>query len=75
MPELGKKQPSKKLTPKKSEDPSTVVSAYSEEGKARNKDLGKGFPKRYKILLICLYVGLFIVALAIFYLAFRFNWF
>ena len=75
MPELGKKQPSKKTTPKKSDDASQVVSAYSEEGQARNKDLGHGFPKRYKVLLICLYVGPFIVAVVLFYLAVRFNWF
>ena len=73
MPELGK--PSKRKKVEEPHDETKVVSAYSEEGQARNKDLGHGFPKRYKVLLICLYVGLFIVAVVLFYFAVRFNWF
>ncbi|OPZ32584.1 MAG: hypothetical protein BWY98_01315 [Tenericutes bacterium ADurb.BinA155] len=73
MPELGKPETSKKK--KAAADQSQVVSAYSEEGKARNAARPNGLSRKFKTLLIILYVLLFFAAMAIIYCAWKFKWF
>jgi cell division protein FtsL len=73
MPELGK--PSKSKKSEEPQDETKVVSAYSEEGKARNAKRSSGLSRRFKILLIILYVLLFLAAMAIIYCAWKFSWF
>jgi len=73
MLELGK--PSKRKKVEEPHDETKVVSAYSEEGKARNAKRTPGLSRRFKVLLIIIYVLLFFAAMAIVNWAWKFNWF